>query len=91
MPLQEVEQLMSHGVEKYTERTTVSFLRMKEELAQVAEQGYAVNDEELLPGYLVIFGQMLGRFSSIELGMNPDSPSANGLISPVVEKFAIYA
>jgi DNA-binding IclR family transcriptional regulator len=54
MPLQQVEQLMSHGVEKYTDRTTVSFARMKEELARVADQGYAVNDEELLPGYLVI-------------------------------------
>jgi DNA-binding IclR family transcriptional regulator len=43
---------MSYGVEKYTERTTVSFARMKEKLAQVAEQGYAVNDEELLPGYI---------------------------------------
>ncbi len=59
MPLQEVEQLMSHGVEKYTERTTVSFARMKKELARVAEQGYAVNDEELLPGYLVIAAPVL--------------------------------
>jgi DNA-binding IclR family transcriptional regulator len=54
MPLQQVEQWMSHGVEKYTDRTTVSFSRMKEELARVADRGYAVNDEELLPGYLVI-------------------------------------
>jgi hypothetical protein len=37
----------------------------------------------------VIIGQMFEHFSSIELGMNPNSPSANGLISPVVEKFAI--
>jgi len=39
----------------------------------------------------VIFSQMLGLFSSIELGLKPDSPSPNGLISRVVEKFAIYA
>jgi hypothetical protein len=32
---------------------------MKEELARVAEQGYAVNDEELLPGYLVIAAPVL--------------------------------
>src|SRR6202453_491100 len=54
MPLDEVKELMSHGVEKYTERTTVSFAQMKEELAEVAAKGYAVNDEELLPGYLVL-------------------------------------
>jgi DNA-binding IclR family transcriptional regulator len=59
MPLEEVQQLMSHGVEKYTERTTVSFARMKEELARVAEQGYAVNNEELLPGYRVIAAPVL--------------------------------
>ena len=45
---------MSHRVEKFTERTTVSFAQMKEELAQVDAKGHAVNDEELLPGYLVL-------------------------------------
>jgi tagatose-6-phosphate ketose/aldose isomerase len=43
------------------------------------------------PAVDVIFAQMLGLFSSIELGLKPDSPSPNGLISRVVEKFAIYA
>ena len=43
------------------------------------------------PAVDVIFSQMLGLFSSIELGMKPDSSSPNGLISRVVEKFAIYA
>jgi tagatose-6-phosphate ketose/aldose isomerase len=42
------------------------------------------------PAVDVIFGQMLGLFSSIELGLKPDSPSPNGLINRVVEKFAIY-
>jgi DNA-binding IclR family transcriptional regulator len=54
MPLDKVKELMSHRVEKFTERTTVSFAQMKEELAQVDAKGYAVNDEELLPGYLVL-------------------------------------
>lgn len=43
------------------------------------------------PAVDVIFSQMLGLFSSIELGMKPDSPSPNGLISRVVAKFDIYA
>jgi tagatose-6-phosphate ketose/aldose isomerase len=43
------------------------------------------------PAVDVIFGQMLGLFSSTELGMKPDTPSPSGLISRVVEKFAIYA
>lgn len=43
------------------------------------------------PAVDVIFSQMVGLFASIELGLKPDSPSPNGLISRVVEKFAIYA
>jgi len=43
------------------------------------------------PAVDVIFSQMLGLFSSIELGLKPDSPSPDGLISRVVKKFAIYA
>jgi len=54
MPLETVEQLMSHGMKKYTERTMVTFAQMKEELLQIAAKGYAVNDEELLPGYFVL-------------------------------------
>lgn len=48
-------------------------------------------DDAYRPAVDVIFGQMLGLFSSIELGLKPDSPSPNGLISRVVEQFAIYA
>lgn len=43
------------------------------------------------PAVDVIFSQMFGLFSSIELGLKPDSPSPSGLISRVVKKFAIYA
>lgn len=39
----------------------------------------------------VIFGQLLGLFTSIELGLKPDSPSPRGVINRVVEKFTIYA
>jgi len=48
-------------------------------------------DDAYRPAVDVIFSQMLGLFLSIELGLHPDSPSPNGLISRVVEKFAIYA
>jgi tagatose-6-phosphate ketose/aldose isomerase len=48
-------------------------------------------DDAYRPAVDVIFSQMLGVFSSIELGLKPDSPSPSGIISRVVEKFAIYA
>ena len=43
------------------------------------------------PAVSSIFGQMLGLFASIRLGFKPDSPSPAGVISRVVETFAIYA
>ena len=42
------------------------------------------------PAVDVIFGQMLGLFSSVELGLRPDSPSPEGVISRVVPPFTIY-
>ena len=38
----------------------------------------------------VIFGQLFGLFSSIECGGMPDSPSPNGIINRVVQRFNIY-
>lgn len=84
MPLQQVEQLMSHGVQRYTERTTVSFARMKEELRRVADQGYALNDEELLPGYLVIAAPVLDASGktvaaiSVTLTVDHSHPTTEG-------------
>jgi tagatose-6-phosphate ketose/aldose isomerase len=52
---------------------------------------FAAIDDAYRPAVDVIFGHMLGLFSSMELGLSPDSPSPNGLISRVVEKFTIYA
>ena len=45
---------MSHDAKQYTGRTIVTFAQMKKELHQIAAQGYAVNDEELLPGFYYI-------------------------------------
>ena len=90
MPLEEVEQLMSQGVEKYTERTTVSFVQLREELKQIEAKGYAVNDEELLPGYLALAapvfysgGYMVGTISitvpSDHTHLGYDTPHATAL------------
>jgi DNA-binding IclR family transcriptional regulator len=54
MPLDNVEQLMSQEAQQYTGRTIVTFAKMKKELLQIAAKGYAVNDEELLPGFYYI-------------------------------------
>ena len=38
----------------------------------------------------VIFGQLLGLYSSMAYGLKPDAPSPGGVISRVVKKFRIY-
>ena len=43
-----------------------------------------------LPMVDVIFGQLMGLFSSLELGLKPDTPSPNGAISRVVQTIEIY-
>jgi tagatose-6-phosphate ketose/aldose isomerase len=39
----------------------------------------------------VIFGQLLGLFSSMQRGLTPDCPSPSGAISRVVENVSIYS
>jgi tagatose-6-phosphate ketose/aldose isomerase len=46
--------------------------------------------DEYRPVLDVLFGQILGLCTSIEYGMKPDAPSPGGVISRVVQEFAIY-
>ena len=47
-------------------------------------------DEEFLPICSVLPAQMLGYYKSLQLGFDPDKPSANGTISRVVQGVNIY-
>lgn len=60
MPREQVKRIMSGGLTKYTEKTTVSFARMEKDLAKIAAKGYAVNDEELLPGLVSLAAPVFG-------------------------------
>lgn len=45
-------------------------------------------DFEILPATLI--GQLLGYYKALQLGINPDNPSASGAISRVVQGVVIY-
>lgn len=47
-------------------------------------------DEEFLAVCYVLPAQMIGYFKSLQLGLDPDSPSASGAISRVVKGVVIY-
>ena len=46
--------------------------------------------DDYRPPVDAIFGQLLGLFSSIRWGLQPDCPSPNGAISRVVQEVSIY-
>ncbi len=58
---EEVERLMASNLEKYTSQTIVSASVMAKELLAVSKNGYAVNREELIPGYSVLAAAVLNR------------------------------
>jgi len=60
-----------------------------DKLFVLSEEGSNL-DEEFLPVCFVIPGQLIGFYKSLQLGMNPDSPSSSGAISRVVTGVMIY-
>lgn len=47
-------------------------------------------DEDFLPICSLVAAQLLGYYKSLQLGLNPDSPSVNGTIHRVVQGVTIY-
>lgn len=47
-------------------------------------------DEDFLPVCSLVAAQLLGYYKSVQLGFNPDSPSASGAIHRVVQGVTIY-
>jgi tagatose-6-phosphate ketose/aldose isomerase len=47
--------------------------------------------DEYRPPLDVVFGQLLGLFSSVNGGLKPDHPSPNGAITRVVSHVNIYS
>lgn len=61
MPSADMERIMTSHHEKCTNKTITSLARMKQELATLRQKNYAVNLEELLPGYCVVAAPILRR------------------------------
>ena len=46
--------------------------------------------DDITPPLLVIIGQLLGMFKSLDLGFKPDTPSEGGVINRVVKGVKVY-
>jgi tagatose-6-phosphate ketose/aldose isomerase len=60
-----------------------------DKLFVVSDAGVQI-DEDFLPVCFILPAQMIGFFKSLQLGLNPDNPSTNGVISRVVKGVTIY-
>ena len=63
---------------------------VKVDLRIVLSQNGKKIQEEFLPVVSVLPAQLLGLYKSLNLGLNPDSPSASGMIHRVVQGVNIY-
>ena len=94
MPTADVERIMATCTEKYTGSTITSPARMKQELAQVKKMRYALNMEELLPGYWVLAACVLGQDEravaaiSITLPLSEFSPEREAAIAALAKEAA---
>lgn len=61
MPWAEVERIMATHCDRYTDKTITSVPRMKQEITEIQRKNYALNVEELLPGYWVLAAPVIGR------------------------------
>jgi tagatose-6-phosphate ketose/aldose isomerase len=75
------------------ERVAVGTAAAKAEIAPFCDSYVAVDDsidDAYRPVVDVIFGQLLGLYCSVAHELKPDSPSPDGVINRVVQKFRIY-
>jgi DNA-binding IclR family transcriptional regulator len=94
MAAEEVDRIMSKCTVKYTSSTITSLARMKQEIVMVKKMGYARNVEELLPGYWVLAGGVVGRNDrpvaaiSITLPLQEFTPERETTIAALLKETA---
>jgi tagatose-6-phosphate ketose/aldose isomerase len=80
---------------KHLARTRVAVATDADQLSSEADFVLTPEIDTVIPDLYrpvldVLFGQLLGLFASIQVGLKPDVPSPNGAISRVVQNVGIY-
>jgi DNA-binding IclR family transcriptional regulator len=60
-PISDVRRIMATGCRRYTRNTICTFEEMKKELQRIRKRGYAINNEELIPGVRAIAAPIRDR------------------------------
>lgn len=85
--ISQINQQINPVAQIYVSSKKIKIENVKFDLEIVSEPDDETTYDVLLQ---VIVGQLLGMYKSKQLGLDPDSPSASGMISRVVEGVTIY-
>lgn len=73
-----------------TDRADAEIAALADHIIAFDPEGTLALPDHFKPPVATIVGQLLGLFASLERGLKPDSPSAGGVISRVVQGVRIY-
>ena len=71
---QELEEILSHSLARFTDKTVVSPASVREQLGGIREQGYAVDNEELETGVYAISAPIYNRLGTLIAALSVPSP-----------------
>jgi tagatose-6-phosphate ketose/aldose isomerase len=81
---------VGRGVLAVCQRAIPGLEELADTVIECAAGGTPVVPDNLAPPAYVIVGQLLGLFTSLQLGLSPDDPSPSGVIHRVVEGVRVY-
>jgi tagatose-6-phosphate ketose/aldose isomerase len=74
----------------FADRASEGIAELADHVVAYDRDGALALPDHLLPPVATIVGQLLGLFASLEFEFKPDTPSAGGVISRVVQGVTIY-
>jgi DNA-binding IclR family transcriptional regulator len=83
----DVHEVLDRGLQRFTERTIVDPAVLREELARVRGEGYALNDEELLPELVAVAAPVFDHRGRVVAAVSISAPSFH----VPVERVAFFA
>jgi DNA-binding IclR family transcriptional regulator len=75
LPEQRVERILAAGLERFTERTITDPIRLRKELAQIRQRGYAVAREELEEGLSAVAAPIMDHEGHVIAAISVSGPS----------------
>jgi DNA-binding IclR family transcriptional regulator len=72
---QDLHEVLDRGLQRFTERTIVDPAALREELARVRHEGYALNNEELVPELVAVAAPVFDHRGRVVAAVSISAPS----------------